>query len=122
MPCASNPLPLLLLEPRSRQGILRRSCAGAAHASQTRRCAERAVLDEGGDCCAYGRHPFEGGEGAVLVCSEPALDQRSTPSAQSPRWINAPLLKRVAGTLRVLTGRAQQLSRLNAGSAGPIRS
>jgi len=36
-------------------------------------------MDEGGDCCAYGRHPFEGGEGAVLVCSEPALDQRSTP-------------------------------------------
>ena len=33
--CASKPLLLLLLEPRSRHGIRSRSCSGAAHASQT---------------------------------------------------------------------------------------
>jgi hypothetical protein len=82
MPCASNPLPLLLLEPRSRQGILRRSCAGAAHASQT----EGDVLSERSWTKARTAEHTDGtlsrgAKGAVLVCSEPA------------QWTNAPPLK-----------------------------
>jgi hypothetical protein len=91
------------------RALVTASVAAATLAPHSRarrcKCADRAVIgrsaDEPRGLLSIGTAPFRGdGEGTVLVCSEPA------------QGINSPLPRRVAGTSRVLTGRAERSAAL----------